>query len=380
MRDGAVGLSTGLIYKPGSFSTTEEVVEMQRVAARHGGMYVTHMRSESLGIINAIEEALRIGRESGSRVQISHMKLPTDMAELLGGAEPILDMVRDARRAGHEVWVDQYPYTASSTGISVMLPDWIFADGPAKAREILQDPEQLPRVLESMRSDHEGDRGRESLEYAVVAWSAGFPQYAGMSIKRVAQVMKLQAEKGPDFDWMSVPVSQLPDVTMEDQYRAVIAIHLGGGAGGVYHTMAETEVETIMQADFVAICSDSGVRRFGSGHPHPRGYGSNARVLGQYVRERRILRLEDAIRKMTSLPATAFRMQDRGMIREGFWADIVVFDEATVGDKATFEEPHQYAQGFDHVLVNGEPVIAGAAMTGRLPGSVIRGPGWHAKN
>lgn len=378
MEDGAVGFSTGLIYTPGTYSKTEEIIELQRVAAEYGGIYVSHMRSEGPGILEAIDEAVRIGEETGSRVEISHFKLPEDVARRIGGAQTTLQKVYDARARGLEVWIDQYPYTASSTSMSVLFPDFVLEKGPEKAKELLSDPAGVERVLTEMKESNEALRGRSDMSYAVIASSNAYPEFMGYNLKEAAQVLALRKARGAEVDWKSIPKSEWPEVTMEDQYRAIIDIYLNGGASCVYHTMNETEVETIMRSPLVSICSDSGVRKFGSGVPHPRGYGSNARVLGKYVRERNVISLEEAIRKMTSMPALAFRLKDRGTIREGNWADIVIFDPETVTDKATFEEPHQYSEGFDAVIVNGVVVYDGKAMTGAKPGRPVVGPGVKA--
>lgn len=374
MKDGAVGLSTGLIYTPGTWSTTEEIVELMRVAAEYDGIYATHMRSESTGIMRAIDEALTIGRDAGCRVQISHFKLPRDVAAGIG-SDATIKRVLEARAAGQEVWIDQYPYTASSTGITTMLPDWVLQDGPEKAKEKLQDPETLAKCLADMKQSHEINRKRTDLSYAVIASSRAYPTMAGRNVKEVAQLLKLREQSGGNLELLGEDPPKLPDVTMEEQYLAVIDIYLKGGASCVFHTMDETEVETIMASPLVAVASDSGVREFGAAQPHPRGYGTNSRVLGKYVRERNIITLEDAIRKMTSMPALAFRFNDRGLLREGFVADVVVFNPDTVIDKATFEKPHAYPDGIDYVIVHGQLVIDNGELTGKLPGKPVYGPG-----
>jgi len=372
MLDGAVGMSTGLIYTPGIYSPTEEIIELQKEAAKFGGIYATHMRDESLKVLEAIDEALRIGREANCRVEISHFKVGKGSIE--GGSRVTVAKVLAARAAGQEVWVDQYPYTASSTGMSVLFPDWLMENGRDEARKTLEDPEGVKRILADMKSYHEGERKRTDFEWAVISSSRAYPDMAGKSLQEVAARFAWRAEHGEDSEWATVDRAKLPKVSMNDVYLAIIDIQLKGGAGCVYHGMADDDVERIMQCPLVSICSDSGVRRFGSGSPHPRGYGSNARVLGRYVREKSLFTLEEAIRKMTSLPAMAFRMADRGLLRPGYWADIVVFDPDTVTDKATFENPHQYSEGFSYVIVNGEPVIAKGELTGKLPGKPIYGP------
>jgi N-acyl-D-amino-acid deacylase len=377
MTDGAIGFSTGLIYIPGQWSSTEEIIELQKVAAGYGGIYASHMRNEGGEILKAIDEALRIGRETNSRVEISHFKLPSDIASRIGGADTTLGRVIAARNEGQEVWLDQYPYTASSTSLTTLLPDSILADGGDNAKKILSTPEGVARAIKEMREQYEVKRGRKHFGYAVIAGSRAFPQYAGKSILEVAQMRKASANGGAELLTSTTqPSPSATDVTMEDQYHTIIDIYLKGGAQMVFHTMAEQEVMDIMKNPLVAIASDSGVRQFGSGVPHPRGYGTNARVLGPYVREQKLISLEDAIRKMTSMPATAFRMNGRGLLKTGYAADVVVFDPKTVTDKATFEKPHQYSEGFTQVIVNGVLVLDGGKMTEAMPGGPIYGPGW----
>jgi N-acyl-D-amino-acid deacylase len=377
MRDGAVGFSTGLIYTPGIWSPTSEIVELMKVAAEFGGIYATHMRSESTSILDAIDEALTVGRMAACRVQISHFKLPRDVAAKLGG-DATVQRVLAARAAGQEVWLDQYPYTASSTGITTLLPDWVREDGDDAAKTKLQDPQTLARVLADMKQQHEIGRGRTDMSFAVISSSKAYPKLAGRNVKEVAQLLKhRQQTASAEVELLSQNPPSLPEVSMEDQYRAVIDIYLKGGASCVFHTMDETEVETIMRCPLVSIASDSGVREFGAAQPHPRGYGTNARVLGKYVRERKTITLEDAVRRMTSQPATAFRLADRGLLRPGYVADITIFNPDTVIDRATFEKPHAYAQGIDYVIVNGQIVLELNQMTGKLPGQIIRGPGYR---
>ena len=381
MRDGAVGMSTGLIYKPGIWSSTEEIVELQSVAAEFGGIYASHMRSESNRILDAIDEALTVGRLSGSRVQISHFKLPRDVSATIG-REATIRKVLAARAAGQEVWLDQYPYTASQTSLDTLLPDWVMQDGADEAKRKLQDPEVVAKVLADMKQAHEVGRKRTDMSFAVISSSRAVPTLVGRNVKEAAQVMKLKRQTGATTEPVELlgdkdhPPTSLPAVTMEDQYRAIIEIYLRGGASCVFHTMDEAVVETILACPLVAVASDSGVREFGVAQPHPRGYGTNARVLGKYVRERGVITLEDAVRKMTSLPATAFRFHDRGLVRPGYAADLVIFDPQKVTDRATFEKPHAYAEGFTHVFVNGQLVLENETMTGKLPGKPVLGPGY----
>jgi N-acyl-D-amino-acid deacylase len=305
--------------------------------------------------------------------------MPTDVSKKIGGSDVTLQKVMAARAAGQEVWLDQYPYTASSTGIATMLPDWVMEKGSDEAKKILSDPEQVKRVLDDMRQSNEVRRGRTSLAYAVVASCRAYPQYVGRDMKTVAQLMKLKASGDPAVELLKPEdkpdKSALPEVTMEEQYRAVIDIVLKGGGSGVFHSMGESDVENILRHPLVGVASDSGVREFGVAMPHPRGYGTNARVLGHYARDRRVISMEDAVRKMTSLPATAFRFTDRGIVRAGMLADLAVFDPTAIIDKSTFEKPHAYAEGVRYVAVNGQLVLDDAKMTGALPGKPVYGPG-----
>jgi N-acyl-D-amino-acid deacylase len=373
MRDGAVGLSTGLIYTPGKWSSTEEIVELAKVAGKHRGIYASHMRSEGAGIIGAIDEALRIGREGGCRVQISHFKLPTDYSAKVGGTDATLSRVTAAREAGQEVWLDQYPYTASSTSISTLLPDWLLENGADEARKLLATDDGMARVLADMKDTYEVRRGRTSMAYVVIANAKNFPEYVGKNLRQIATMRKLGSAGELLRD---AAADDGDEVTMEDQYRAALEIWSNGGASCVFHSMDEGNVEGILRHPLVGVASDSGVREWNAGQPHPRGYGTNARVLGRYVRERKLISLEDAVRKMTGMPAAAFRLSDRGRLIEGFAADVVVFDPASVTDKSTFEQPHAYSEGFDAVIVNGEVVFRDGKMTGTLPGRPVYGPGF----
>ena len=385
MDEGAIGFSTGLIYTPGTWSDTEEIIALAREAGSRGGIYATHMRSEGGGIMQAIDEALRVGKEAGCRVEISHFKLPTNAAIKLGrgttlehGSDATLAKVLAARAAGQDVWLDQYPYTASSTTLNTLLPDWVLENGGDAAKKTLRDPEQVKKVLADMRQNHEVSNRRTDLSYAVIATAAGHPEYAGKSVKQIAQMQKFKREHGDAAELMTTTApSTMPanGVTMEDQYRTVIGIYLDGGASAVFHSMDEIEVANIMKSPLVGIASDSGLRVFGAGVPHPRGYGTNARVLGRYVRELKVISLEEAIRKMTSQPATVFGIKDRGTLRVGAFADINVFDADAVTDKATFDQPHQYSVGFKATIVNGVVVFDGEKMTGAKPGLAIKGPG-----
>ena len=350
MRDGAVGLSTGLIYVPGVYSKTDEVLELARVASRHGGVYATHMRNEGLRVSEAIRESIEIGERAGMPVEISHFKISAK--KLWGGSEETLGLVREARRRGLQVTVDQYAYTASSTSLDSRLPEWVLEGGREEGKKRLADPAQRARAAKEIEESVKRG-GFKDLGYAVVASYQPKPEYNGKSI---AEITKLASGKRD----------------LRGQIAQVLEMYEAGGAAMVYHSMGEEDVRRIMREPFTMIASDSGVRRFGEGVPHPRGYGNNARVLGIYVRDLKLITLEDAVRKMTSLPAQTFGLRDRGLVREGMAADLVLFDDAVVADPSTFEQPHQYAAGFSHVVVNGALVIEAGRATGARPGRALR--------
>jgi N-acyl-D-amino-acid deacylase len=350
MKDGAVGLSTGLIYVPGMYAKTDEIVALARVAARYDGLYATHMRNEGTEVIEAIRESIQIGEQAGLPVEISHFKISA--RKLWGKSDLTLGLVREARKRGLALTVDQYAYPASSTSLDVRLPEWLLAGGRAEGKKRLAEKATRERVVREMK---EGLRksGFKDYDYAVVAAYAPNPSFNGKSIKAITKEVRGKSD-------------------LESQIAQILEMYEAGGAGMVYHGMSETDVKEIMREPFTMIASDSGVRRFNEGTPHPRGYGNNARVLGHYVRELRLLTLEDAIRKMTSLPAQTFNLRDRGLLREGFAADLVIFDEASISDRATFEQPHQYPLGISFVIVNGVTVLDNGQMTTARPGVALR--------
>jgi N-acyl-D-amino-acid deacylase len=353
MRDGAVGLSTGLIYLPGTYSNTDEVIGLARTAAKYGGLYASHIRNEGNKVSEAINEALNIGRQANLPVQISHFKVgaPANW----GRSTETLSLIEAARRDGLEVTIDQYPYTASSTNLGVMLPDWAGADGPEATNARIIKPDTKAKIVTEMLASMRASK-RPDFSYAVVARHQTDPKLNG---KNIAQIN----------------LSRGRSATAENEIETMLEIILAGGAQMVYHTMNEEDVKAIMRYPFNMIGADGGVQD-GQGMPHPRSYGTNARVLGKYVREEKVIRLEDAVRRMTSLAAQKFQLKDRGQLREGFAADIVIFDENTVIDKATFENPHQFSVGFSHVLVNGVATITDGKHTGARAGQALRGPGW----
>jgi N-acyl-D-amino-acid deacylase len=350
MRDGAVGFSTGLIYIPGTYSNSDEVVALAKSAAKYGGVYSSHMRDEGEHVFEAIEEALRVGREGGMRVELSHFKI--DNKRLWGSSSKSISLVEKARREGVDVVVDQYPYDRSSTNLGITLPSWALADGSAKIAERLADPPTRAKIGREMEASLK-KLGHKDYSYAVVAACASDHSVEGKSI---SEINRLRGRKKK----------------VRDEIQTILDIEAKGGAQMVYHSMGEKDVDRIMRYTNTGIASDGGVREFGVGVPHPRSYGTNARVLAEYVRRRNVLTLEDAIRKMTSLPARTFGFRDRGQVREGYFADLVLFDPERVQDKATFVKPHQFTEGFDLVLVNGQPVVEEGKLTGARPGQIVR--------
>ncbi len=354
MKDGAVGLSTGLIYTPGTYAKTDEIVALARVAARYGGLYATHMRNEGDKVADAIRESIQIGEQAGLPVEISHFKISNK--KLWGQTPMTLSLVREARGRGLVVTVDQYAYTASSTGLEARLPSWFRAGGFEEAKKRLADKATREKIIADTK-DALKRSGFKDYSFAVVASYAPDKSFNGKSIAEITK-----------------QVRQKSDVT--SQIEQMLEMYEAGGAGMIYHGMDEGDVKRIMQEPFTMIASDSGVRQVDESMPHPRGYGNNARVLGRYVRELKLISLEDAIRKMTSLPAQTFGFRDRGLIREGFAADLVIFDENTIMDQSTFEKPHQFPIGISYVIVNGETVLGNGSMTEARPGVALRGAGY----
>ena len=350
MRDGAVGFSTGLIYIPGTYSNTEEVVALAKAAAKYGGVYASHMRDEGSKVLQAIEEAVTVGKEAGVPVELSHFKI--DNKSIWGDSTKSLALVEKYRQEGVDVVVDQYPYERSSTNLGITLPSWALADGQDAIRTRLADPSVRSRIVDEMQTKL-ASIGQKDYSYATVA---GFPadrSYDGKTIPEIA------AMKGKPK-------------TLQGEIDTIFEMIDQGGAQMVYHSMGDEDVERIMRYPNTAFGSDGGIREFGLGKPHPRSYGTNARVLARYVREKHVLTLEDAIRRMTSLPARTFSLKDRGLIKSGMAADLVLFDPARVEDKATFSDPHQYSEGFDVILVNGKISVENGQLTEARAGKVVR--------
>lgn len=356
MRDGAVGFSTGLIYTPGLYSKTPEVVALAKSAAKYHGVYASHMRNETDKIFDAIAEAIDIGRQAGIPVEISHFKVGLPNWSC---SADMIAMVEKARGEGLDVTVDQYPYTASSTTLNVLLPDWLQDGGHDSVLKRLNDPMIHQKVVTEMIADMKS-RTREHFDYAVVAHCDGDPSINGKNI-------------------MQINIAKGRPPTIPDEIETILDITKTGSASMVFHGLNEADVKRILQYPLTMVASDSGIRLFGAGVPHPRGYGSNARVLAYYVREKNIIRLEDAVRKMTSLPAQKFRIANRGLLQPGMFADIVIFDAGTVKDQSTFEHPHAYSTGFKYVLVNGNITVDNFKHIGTRKGVILHGPGYQQK-
>ncbi|MGH9836341.1 MAG: N-acyl-D-amino-acid deacylase family protein [Blastocatellia bacterium] len=351
MRDGAVGLSTGLEYIPGTYAKTEEIVELAKVSAKYGGVYASHMRNEGLDVEKSIKEALTVGAQSGCPVEISHFKVSSK--KRWGASAVTIKLVEEARARGQQVTVDQYLYPAGSTGIGILFPSWLFEGGNEKTRERLQDVATRERVRRELIAKATQD-GFKDFSFAFVANHRPDPTFNGKNIAEITKQVKGKSDAN-------------------SQAEQAIDILLAGGAQMVLHKMSGQDVERIFRQPFTMIASDAGVIDAASASiPHPRGFGNNARVLGVYVREKRLVGLEEAIRKMSSLPAQTFNLWDRGLLRPGMAADIVIFDEKTVADRATFEQPKQYAVGIDCVIVNGQVVIEKGSHNGAKSGKMLR--------
>ena len=351
MAEGAVGFSTGLQYVPGTYAKSGEILELARVAATAGGLYATHMRNEGTALTEAVRESIDVARTLRMRLEISHLKV--DSPSRWGASAAALKLIDDARAEGVDVRADQYAYTAGSSSLSIRFPSWALEGGSEQVRERLNDPATWARIKKEMIALYT-ERGFSDLSWAAVASYRPDPSLNGLSMKEVAQKLEGSA-------------------SAEAQLEAARKLMISGGASMVYHFMSDGDIDRIMKHAQVAVASDSGVLEPGAGVPHPRGNGNNARVLGEYVRDRKVITLEDAVRKMTSLPAAHFGFRDRGVIRVGAAADLVVFDPARVRDRATYAAPHAPPDGIVHVLVNGVGVVRDGEPTGERAGVVLRG-------
>lgn len=352
MGDGAFGISTGLRYVPGFYSKTDEVVALSRAAADSGGFYTSHLREEGLGLFEGVGEAITIARDARIPVVLTHHKAVGQ--PMWGKSVETLRMVDEARAAGLDVMIDQYPYTATSTSLSVLIPPWALAGGTRALRERLAQPalrDSIERgVVEYLKTDRGGGDTRR-VQFGRVAWDHSLE---GKTL----------------FDWA---VRQDVGPSLEAAAKLVLEGELNGGASMIYHVIDEGDVRRIMAHPQTMIASDGRLTQPGEGVPHPRAYGTFPRVLGTYVRELKVLTLEQAVHKMTGMPATRMGLQgQRGCLAVGCAADITLFDADRVGSPATFTDPHHYAVGIPFVLVNGTPVVDGGAFTPQRPGRVLR--------
>jgi N-acyl-D-amino-acid deacylase len=350
MQDGAVGFSTGLQYVPGTYAEQSEIIALAKAAAKTGGVYASHMRNEGTELESAVRETIEIGEASGMRVEISHLKV--DAPSRWGASSKALAMIDAARARGLNVGADVYLYDAASSNLGIRFPSWVLEGGQPKINERLADESSWARIKDEMKKLIR-ERGLENYSFARIASYGADPSLNGLSI--------------PDAARKSVGKDDV-----EAQLEMMRRMLQAGGASMVYQFMAEDDIGRILRHPQVAIASDSGLNVMGQGVPHPRGYGNAVRALSRYVRELKVITLEEAIRKQTSLPADHFGFRDRGRIAIGQAADLVVFDPARVTDRATYEQPHQYAEGISAVLVNGVVVVRDGTHTKARPGQVLR--------
>ena len=361
MEEGAMGIGSSLIYAPAFYSSTEELIELCKVASDYGGMYISHMRSESNRLLQALDELIQIAEEANIPAEVYHLKA--------GGKKNHYKMdlaiakMDSARAAGLYITADMYNYTAGATGLDASMPPWVQEGGYDKWAERLQDPEIRTRVKAEMQEDTDDWENLGLLAgYDNVLFS-GFRntdlrQYIGKTLTEVAEMRGISPEE------------TAMDLVVEDGSRVDV----------VYFLMSEENVKKQIRVPYVSFDSDAGSIApegdFLKYNPHPRAYGNFARLLGKYVRDEKVIPLHEAIYRLSGLPATNLKIRHRGFLREGYYADVVVFDPATIQDHATFEKPHQYSTGVYHVFVNGEQVLKDGEHTGATPGRVVRGPGW----
>jgi N-acyl-D-amino-acid deacylase len=356
MDEGALGLSSGLFYVPGTFTPTSEVVELAKVAGQMGGIYISHMRDEASKVVESVTETILIGEQGGLPTQVTHHKIVGK--KYWGKSVDTLKLIDAARARGVDATIDQYPYTASATSISAaLLPAWAQEGGREAVLERLKDPSVRSKIKAETLAIIRDERGGGDPKNVVVSSSQFDPSLAG---KNLAQITEGRG---------------LP-VTLENAAETTLWIVESGGAQGIFHAINEEDLQRILVHPATMIASDGEVPIFGRNHPHPRSYGTFVRVLGVYVRDKKLLSLEAAVQKMSAFPAQRLGLTDRGVLRQGLKADIAIFDPARIRDTATFEKPHSYADGVAHVIVNGEIVFEKGAMTAARPGRVLYGPSY----
>lgn len=350
MNNGAFGLSTGLTYVPGTYSETEEVIALAKTAAKYGGFYSSHIRDESLQLLEAVAETIEIAQKAKITVVLSHHKALG--AGMWGASENTLKMVDSANAAGLDVRIDQYPYTASSTGISALIPSWARSGGTESFKERLQNKKLRDSI-------------EKGIFYNIVHVRVG-KELNRLQFRKFSWKPELQGKTM--LDWLEM---ENLEPTPVNAVGLVIQAQVNGGAQMIYHVMHEDDVNRIMQHPKTMIASDGKLSQPGENHPHPRSYGTFPRVLGKYAREKNVISLSAAIKKMTSMPADLLGLTDRGKIMEGCIADLVIFNSEQITDKASFEEPHQYPQGIETVIINGKVSLVNNKLTGANPGKLI---------
>lgn len=353
MKDGALGISSGLVYVPANYAETDEVVALARVASCFGGIYVSHMRDEGAGVIDSVEEVIRIAEDADIPAQINHHKVMG--AGQWGDSTQTLALIDEARDRGLDIKHDLYPYAASSTSSSVMFPSWALAGGAAEFRKRIEDSATRSRIESEMMRILMIQRTGSDLSRIQFREVAALPGYRGKTLADLAADRNLPG-------------------TPENAIQILIELQLGGGFTAIYHAMDEQDIIRIMQHPMAMFETDGDPVGLGEGFPHPRTYGAFPRVLGHYVREQGVITLEEAVRRMTSLAADQVGQTERGRLREGAYADITVFDPQAITDRATYIDPHRYSVGVQHVLVNGKPVLRNASLTGAKPGKPLVGP------
>ena len=361
MQEGAVGVASSLIYTPASFADTEELVALASAASEYGGIYASHMRNEGKGIFEALDELITIAREADIPAEIYHLKI--SYPPFWDRFDDVLEVIEEARRSGLKITADMYPYPAGSTGLDAIMPPWVKEGGIDQWIARMQDPETRAKLIQAMREnpddwDNRLASGGADSVLLVEFRNPDLKHLAGMTLAEVAQ----QRGMSPEETAM--------DLVIEDRTRV----------GAMYFNQSEDVVRKAIQQPWVSFCTDAvSIAAEGDqllNHRHPRTYGTFPRVLGHYARDLQLLSLEQAVHRASGLPATNLSLRDRGFLREGYFADVLVFDPDTIQDHATFEKPHQYSTGMEKVFVNGELVFDNGEHTGALPGQVVRGPGW----
>lgn len=358
MKEGALGLGTSLIYAPANYATTEELIELSKVAAKYGGMYTTHLRSEGDFIYRALNETFRISKEANIPAEIYHIKL--SIARNWTKVDTMIAKIDSARQAGLKITANQYPYTGSGTGLTSRLPTWVQEGGGKEMRKKLRNPAIRKKVIYEMQNG--------------IPYKNSDPEYVMIMGFRLDSLNKLY--RGKRLDEIARLHGKNADETVVD-----LVVRDKSRIETFYFLMSEDNIKKFMKLPYVSFGSDAGSQAVRPDSAdvgaHPRTYGTFARVLGKYVHDEKVITLEEAIRRLTHLPATNLKLKSRGQLKPGYYADLAIFDPNTIHDRATFENPHRYAVGMVHVFVNGQQVLSNGEHTGAKPGRVVRGAGWN---